>query len=149
MKSWKNVLNVFGALVFIGLGIAVAQNINRSVQLSQSPLGPIGFDTLNNVFFPNHINNSQQQPPSLTSCGTTPSIVGTDTAGGVTEGSGSISSCTITFRTAFNTSPFCTVTPSIATQMGVAATAGGVTFSHAVNPGSVLTLNYVCMGGAG
>jgi hypothetical protein len=48
--------------------------------------------------------------PALTSCGTSPSISGTDVAATVTMGTGSPTGCTITFNTAFTSAPHCTVT---------------------------------------
>lgn len=48
--------------------------------------------------------------PAVSSCGTTPSITGGDTAGKVTIGSGATTSCTVTFDTAYSNAPACTVT---------------------------------------
>jgi hypothetical protein len=47
--------------------------------------------------------------PALTSCGTSPSISGTDIAGTVTMGTGSPTGCVITFATAYTTTPYCQV----------------------------------------
>ncbi len=49
-------------------------------------------------------------PPTLSSCGTSPTIRGTDTAGEVTVGSVAASGCTITFAAAKTYAPTCTVT---------------------------------------
>ncbi len=46
--------------------------------------------------------------PALTSCGTTPGIVGTDRAGKVTIGATASSTCTLTFDTAYLNAPACT-----------------------------------------
>ncbi len=48
--------------------------------------------------------------PALTSCGTSPAIVGGDFAGTVTMGTGSPTGCTITFAVAYTNAPVCTVT---------------------------------------
>lgn len=45
--------------------------------------------------------------PTLSACGTTPSIAGSDTAGKVTVGSGGATSCTLTFATAYGVAPAC------------------------------------------
>lgn len=45
--------------------------------------------------------------PSVSTCGTTPSIVGTDMAGKVTIGTGVVTSCTLTFATAWGNAPSC------------------------------------------
>ncbi len=48
--------------------------------------------------------------PALTSCGTSPSIAGTDTTGKITIGTGGgITGCTATFATAFANTPACIV----------------------------------------
>lgn len=47
--------------------------------------------------------------PALTSCGTTPSIVGTDLAGTVTMGTGTPTGCIITFNVPKTTAPHCVV----------------------------------------
>jgi hypothetical protein len=48
--------------------------------------------------------------PMLSSCGSGPSISGSDHSGTVTGGTGS-TGCTVTFGTAYATAPHCTVTP--------------------------------------
>lgn len=50
-----------------------------------------------------------QTPPVLTACGTTPAIVGSDTAGKVTMGT-TATGCVITFAVAYISAPYCTVT---------------------------------------
>lgn len=47
--------------------------------------------------------------PALTSCGTTPAIVGTDVAGTVTMGT-TATGCVITFNVAYVAAPHCLVT---------------------------------------
>lgn len=47
--------------------------------------------------------------PTLSSCGTTPSISGTDFGGEVTMGTGTPTGCTITFATSYVSAPYCTV----------------------------------------
>ena len=141
-------LNGLFALLVLGLGFATAQNISRSVQLSQDPSGPIGFDTVNNSYFPNHINaNSGAPTVNSGSCGTSPTVVGSDVAGTVTEGTGTVSSCLMNFRTAFNANPFCVASSSnIVTPIAIAAaTTAGVNFKHAAENDS-LVINYICLG---
>jgi hypothetical protein len=55
------------------------------------------------------MNPASPAPPVVTSCGSGPTVVGSDTAGEVTSGTGSPTSCTITFHTAFLTQPYCLV----------------------------------------
>jgi len=48
--------------------------------------------------------------PTLSSCGTTPSVTGSDSAGKITIGTGTVTSCTVTFSGAYATNaPACTV----------------------------------------
>jgi|GEM_PF-6504757 len=47
--------------------------------------------------------------PGIGSCGTSPSISGTDTRGQLQFGTGSPTSCTITFAAAYSTAPYCVV----------------------------------------
>lgn len=48
--------------------------------------------------------------PSVSSCGTTPSITGSDIAGKVTFGTGTVTSCTVTFASAWASAPPCVIT---------------------------------------
>lgn len=48
--------------------------------------------------------------PALTTCGTSPAIVGTDVAGTVTMGTGSPTGCIITFNVPYVGTPHCVVT---------------------------------------
>ena len=73
--------------------------------LMPGPLVTFGSTTV-----PTHISTQQGTAPVLTSCGTSPSIAGTDTAGTVTLGSGSPTHCTITFNVPYTSLPYCTVT---------------------------------------
>lgn len=142
-------------LVVLGLGFAAAANITKSVQLSQDPSGPIGFDTQSSVYFPRHVNNSGTKP-SFWGCGTSAITDGTDTAGLVQEGTGTVggtaaASCGLTFQTAFASTPYCTANSnSPATPIGVTATPNGVILQHVANTqltGPVPILNYHCFGG--
>jgi len=53
--------------------------------------------------------------PSLSSCGTSPSVTGNDMTGRVTIGTGTPTSCTVTFSTAYDDAPSCNVTGDAAT----------------------------------
>src|SRR6266446_8338351 len=56
---------------------------------------------------PAHVGTAQTTPPALTSCGTSPAITGTDTAGIVTMGTASPTGCVITFNVAYTGTPYC------------------------------------------
>lgn len=65
--------------------------------------------------------------PALSSCGTSPAIVGDDKDGEVTMGTGSPTGCVITFAAAYTAKPYCTVswqaTPLVSQSYAVANTA--------------------------
>ena len=48
--NWKRYLLPSALILAFGLTLGIAQTINKSVQLSQDPTGPVGFDTNNNEF---------------------------------------------------------------------------------------------------
>lgn len=83
--------------------------------------------------------------PALTSCGTTPSIVGTDLAGTVTMGT-TATGCVITFNTAKSAAPHCVVqwiaTP-LASQSYVTSTTA-ITTTQTSTSSNVL--KYICVG---
>ena len=84
--------------------------------------------------------------PALSSCGTTPSIVGSDAAGKVTIGTGSTTSCTVTFATAFDNAPACVITgDNIA--LGYAATTSTtvLTVTSSADMASDV-ISYLCIG---
>lgn len=121
-----------GLLLIAGMGWTTAQNVNRSIQLSQDPSGPIGFDNLNGSYFPGKLyNTNNQSTPAVAACGTGPTITGTDTAANIVEGTGTVSSCTVTFARAYPSTPYClAVSTSGATPVGVTPTPNGVTLAH-------------------
>ncbi len=85
---------------------------------------------------------------TVASCGTSPSIVGTDTAGQVTMGTGSPTTCSILFASAYVKAPFCSV--DWVTNLGVfsfATTTNTIALTQTSNSSSVV--NYICIGQAG
>ena len=75
--------------------------------------------------------------PTLTSCGTSPSIVvgSTDTAFEFTEGTIS-TGCTVTFQTAYARAPFCTVTAQ-----------SGLVFSYTISASAITITNIGALSG--
>lgn len=92
--------------------------------------------------------NTNATPPVLTSCGTTPAITGSDTAGIVTMGT-TATGCVITFAAAYTGVPFCVVswiaTP-LASQSYV-TTAAAITLTQTSTTNN--KIQYVCMGPSG
>lgn len=85
-------------------------------------------------------------PPAVTSCGTSPTIIGSDSAAEVTTGTGSPTACTITFSAAYVSQPICivrdrTVAANV-TSYTVSTTAIVVTNTAA----SSQKIGYVCFG---
>lgn len=87
--------------------------------------------------------------PALTTCGTTPAIVGGDTAGTVTMGTGAPTGCVITFSTPYVAAPFCVVvwqgTPLAAQNYTVSATA--ITTVQTGTSSNII--DYVCIARSG
>lgn len=134
-------------VLILGLSIyAGAQNINKALQLSQDPTGSFGVDTSNNVYFPAHVLGSGTAPV-VSSCGTTPSILGTDIAGQVTEGS-TVAVCTVTFNTAYLAKPWCVVTAQTAnttSPISYIPYTTGIYVSHSAQAAGQVW-NYFCSG---
>lgn len=64
--------------------------------------------------------------PSVSSCGSSPTIVGNDNAGIITVGSGGVSACTITFSVAWPNTAICTSSVDVST-MSAANTSASTT----------------------
>lgn len=88
-------------------------------------------------------------PPSLTSCGTLPTIAGSDYAGEVTMGTGTPTGCVITFAAAYAGVPYCTVTwqatPLASQSYTVSATA--ITLTQTATSSN--KVNYNCTARSG
>ncbi|MEK7383754.1 MAG: hypothetical protein AAB262_10790, partial [Elusimicrobiota bacterium] len=84
--------------------------------------------------------------PALSSCGTTPTIAGTDNAGKVTIGSGVTTSCTATFNKTWNLAPACTVSGdnTAVTYIGTTSTTVLIIASSADMASDVVS--YICLG---
>lgn len=91
------------------------------------------------------INLGTTTAPALTSCGTTPAIVGTDLAGTVTMGT-SATGCVITFQSAKAAAPVCVVTwiaTPLASQSYVTS-ASAITLTQTSTSNNVV--KYICIG---
>lgn len=94
-----------------------------------------------------HIANTGSAA-TVGSCGTSPTISGNDTRGTITNGTGTVNSCVITFNSAFGTAPFCVVswngTGAPTTGISsVAATTTLTVYFSASSPSA--QFNYHCM----
>ena len=132
---------VLGSAVLVG-----AQNVNKALQLSQDPTGAFGVDTNNNVYFPKHLLGTQTAP-AVSSCGTSPSILGTDIAGEVTEGS-TVAACTLTFNQAYLAKPWCVVsaqTANTTSPISYIPYTTGISVTHSIQATGQVW-NYFCSG---
>lgn len=82
-------------------GSNVALTINTSLQTGLGDTTPTATLTVGG-----HIHTSGTAP-TISACGTTPSIVGNDVAGKITVGTGVVTSCTATFASAWTNAPAC------------------------------------------
>lgn len=133
------------AIACLGIGAGVAQNITKALQLSQDATGSFGVDSVNSVFFPNHVVGNAQLAPTVTSGAGTITVVGTDLAGTITGGGVTTTSGTLTFRSVYGAAPVCVLTaqnPATSPQ-AYNAVATGINITS--NIGAAI-INYVCIG---
>lgn len=146
MKNFKSLLVALFAVACLGLGVAVAQNITKAIQLSQDPSGAFGVDTSNNLYIANHVNGNNQLTPTIaTAAGTAATISGTDLAGVITGGGASSTTVTVTFRTAYGATPACVVQSQNPATSPVAYTPSTTAIAITSNVGASI-INYVCFG---
>lgn len=141
----KKLFLLVALILVLGLSFAAAQVITKSLQGSQDPRGPVGLDASNNAYLPAHLN-SQGGAPVLSSCGSGPTVVGTDFAGVVTV---KTTTCTITFAVAYTNAPACVVvdetTPS--TAMVYTVTAAHIAITAGLTSSDLV--QYICVGQSG
>ena len=127
MKKLLLLLSLLG----VGAGVALAQNpptanINTSLQGSQFGNGPVGIDTNNNLYIPNHLNLLGNKQTTALSAGTCGSAIvtsaSTDNVAQITTGI--VTACQIIFGQAFVNLPVCflsvpgsTVVPTFTTAL--------------------------------
>lgn len=140
--TMKRYLAPIGLIFALACGIAGAQTIIKGVQLSQDNTGPIGMDSANNIYLPKKILSTATIAPALTTCGTSPSIIGNDTVGKVTTGSAA-TTCTMTFNVAYNVAPACVVSAQgTATQPTFTTSTTALTMSVDI---ASTVYNYICL----
>jgi hypothetical protein len=153
MMNLKRLALPLLAALAIGLGGVVAQNITKSVQLSQDGSGPIGFDTTNGVYFPGHLNSTSTTPSydgascgvaqSISGVSTSRSIAGTDTAGAIQTG-GTATQCQVVFARAYLSTPWCVFSSNTgASPVGWTVSTAGFNVTMASAAG--LRVSYSCM----
>lgn len=135
------------ALIMVGfLGFALAQNITKSVQLSQFPNGPIGMDGSNNVYFPAHVLNLGKAPTVAAAAGTV-TVSGNDFNGTISGGGASTSTVTLTFKNAYAAAPNCVMTtqnPAVS-PLAYNVVATGINITGSMGAAKAV---YICSGGS-
>lgn len=109
-------------------------NVTGTLQVTATTT--IGTATTTFQIFANGHINATGTLPTVSSCGSTPVIRGTDVAGEVTVGTGIVASCTVTFQFAYAAKPICQLTPETA---GIASLAYSYTTSTITFTGTSLT----------
>lgn len=84
--------------------------------------------------------------PTVSACGTTPTIVGNDTAGLITAGGGTETACTITFTTPWINAPICVANDNGAVLALEPKTTTTTLTLTAASTFASSTLSYMCMG---
>ncbi len=86
--------------------------------------------------------------PSVGSCGSSPSVSGSDTAGLVTTGGGGPTSCVVTFAAAFSNAPRCTISPHNSSALSTGAYAATTTTTLTLTHGAcnACQWDYHCVG---
>lgn len=141
----KRFLVALLAVACLGIGVGIAQNINKALQLSQDSTGAFGVDNVNSVFFPNHIvGNAQLTPTITTGAGTAATITGMDSNGIVTGGGVTTTTVTGTWRSAYGVKPSCVAqseNPATSPLAFVPSTTG-----FTVSAMGAAIMHYVCVG---
>jgi hypothetical protein len=146
-------------LGFVGIGSSTpgsALSVGNTLSVSTSSIGLTDFNfqvatTSLNYFFGvqgnGHITASSSAP-TLSSCGTSPSVVrGNDTWGRIVTGGGVITACTVTFANTYALPPVCDANPEggVTTFIAASSTATGFVITGASAITST-TITYQCYG---
>lgn len=88
--------------------------------------------------------------PGMGTCGSSPSVFGTDTAGVITVGSGIVTSCTMNWANTKGSIPVCVMSTNSTAVTGDITTTStsSVTFGFSATLGGG-TINYICIGNKG
>lgn len=157
MKTWKSIAFSLVAGV-AGAGVALAATYTPYViaTVTGNELVEVGPKNSSPQYvYDGSFRGGHNAPPTgavapaATSCGTGPTVTGTDGEGTVTMGTGSPTGCVITFVTAFASTPNCLVTwaatPLAAQSYSVSTTA--ITLTQTATSSNVA--NWVCRANVG
>lgn len=144
----KRLLIALLAVACLGIGVGIAQNITKALQLSQDPSGAFAVDSVNSLYLPKHlVGNDQTTPTVAAAAGTAPTVTGTDLAGTITGGSATTTTVTLTFATAFSsgTTPRCVAQSRNPATSPLAATPS-TNVGFTVGSMGAAVLDYICVG---
>jgi hypothetical protein len=127
-------------------------SVTAFAQISQVPLNNYlpGFRTIDGtklnkmVAVVNNLTGYGTAVPVLSSCGTTPAIAGSNTAGEVTMGT-TATGCVITFATAFVSAPYCMVTWQATPLASQSYTISSTAITTVQTSASNNKLDYYCL----
>lgn len=160
MKLWKKITAFAAAAIVAALGgIAIAQvsipapssmTVNDRVQIIPNGNTGVGnvYATLTQMkAWVLGGQSGHSSTPTLSSCGTSPSIAtgSTDVSGRVTTGTGTPTGCVITFAQAFNAVPSCVVVSQTAyatTTPAYTVSTTAITLTQAAGDSRIY--NYIC-----
>jgi len=140
----KRLLVALLAVACLGIGVGVAQNINKALQLSQDSTGAFGVDNVNSVYFPKHVVGNDQATPTVAAAAGTVTVTGTDLAGTIVGGGVTTTTVTLTFATAFGAAPVCVAQSRNPATSPLAATTSTTGFTLASM--GAATVEYICIG---
>jgi len=134
-------------LLFVS-GLAIAQVITRSVQMSQDPSGPVGFDANNNMYIQQNrhllASTNNAAAPTLGTCtGGTLTAGSTDFSGQVTGVTGA--TCAIVFAQAYATAPRCLAIANNSAAATVFITSPATTGFTINATASTSLFNWICV----
>lgn len=141
----KKLLLTIGLVLGLGLSLATAQNLTKSLQGSQDPRGPVPMDSSNNIYLPYHLNSAGQPTAPSFPGGVGNACVNTctDLAGQVSTGSAA-TTLTVQFGQAYNYAPACILQEQAGTTAPTFTTT--TTEINATVVASSKTYNYLCLG---
>ena len=145
-------LSVHGTSTILGGALYTESTTTTGGLIATSTLG-IGTTSpvLNNqltvdgmALMAGHIE-TQGKPPVVSSCGTSPSVIGSDTAGVMTAGTTPGTACILTFANPYRVAPVCVISDeSTAVVVRPTVTATTLTINGVLTSGDLVS--YICMG---
>lgn len=116
MKTMKRILTWFAIFIALGAVAAYAANNSNPIFNNVTVNGLLQLNGQIGKF------KSKGNAPAINSCGTNPSVAGTDNSMLLTMGSGTLTTCSVTFATPWPQAPHCVAFPQNATAAATGTT---------------------------